>query len=73
MIPATVQQDFDMLPPDAQQQIIDFIQYIKCIHQKKQSITEEQKAEKSFGMIKVRKKVTLEQMDSAIERAGASL
>lgn len=73
MIPITVQRDFETLPLDAQQQIIDFIAFIKSRYQtqvtKQATIT----TESSFGSIKVKKRVSLEQMDEAIRQRGAAL
>jgi hypothetical protein len=66
-------KDFETLPLDAQQQVIDFIAFIKSRYQARKSSLSRNTPESSFGSIKVRKKVTLEQMDEAIRQKGAVL
>ncbi|MBK8452379.1 MAG: hypothetical protein WAQ53_16140 [Thiofilum sp.] len=62
--------DFETLPPDAQQQVIDFIAFIKSRYQTRKTVVQQPNAESSFGVIKVKKKVSLEQMDEAIRKGG---
>jgi hypothetical protein len=73
MIPNAVLQDFETLPSDAQQQVIDFIAFIKARYQTRVTKQPQSTLESSFGSIKVKKKVTLEQMDEAIRQRGAAL
>lgn len=73
MIPNTVLQDLETLPLDAQKQVIDFIAFIKERYQTKVIKQPQSTQEGSFGSIKVKKKVTLEQMDEAIRQRGATL
>ncbi len=73
MIPNAVLQDFETLPLDAQQQVIDFIAFIKARYQARVKKQPQSTLESSFGSIKVKKKVTLEQMDEAIRQRGAIL
>lgn len=73
MIPNAVLKDFESLPIDAQQQVIDFIAFIKMRYQMRISNQPQHTPESSFGSIKVKKKVTLEQMDEAIRQRGAEL
>ncbi|MFI0397509.1 MAG: hypothetical protein ACH34X_00400 [Thiolinea sp.] len=73
MIPNAVLKDFESLPVDAQQQVIDFIAFIKSRYQLRKSSQAQNTPESSFGSIKVKKKVTLEQMDEAIRQKGAEL
>ena len=73
MIPNAVLKDFESLPIDAQQQVIDFIAFIKSRYQMRKSSQPQNTPESSFGSIKVKKKVTLEQMDEAIRQKGAEL
>lgn len=68
MIPNAVLKDFESLPIDAQQQVIDFIAFIKTRYQMRKSNPPQNIPESSFGSIKVKKKVTLEQMDEAIRQ-----
>lgn len=73
MIPNAVLKDFESLPVDAQQQIIDFIAYIKSRYQTRKSSQPQNTPESLFGSIKVKKKVSLEQMDKAVRQRGAEL
>ena len=73
MMPNAVLQDFETLPPDAQRQIIDFIAFIKSRYQIGKDKLSKSNTEKSFGVIKVKKRVTLEQMDEAIRQRGGTL
>ncbi|MDX9988729.1 hypothetical protein [Thiothrix unzii] len=73
MIPNAVLQDFETLPLDAQQQVIDFIDFIKARYQARVTKQSQSTLESSFGSIKVKKKVTLEQMDETIRQRGATL
>ena len=73
MIPNAVLQDFETLPSDAQQQVIDFIDFIKARYQARVTKQSQSTLESSFGSIKVKKNVTLEQMDEAIRQRGATL
>ncbi|UOG90947.1 MAG: DUF2281 domain-containing protein [Candidatus Thiothrix sulfatifontis] len=73
MIPNAVLQDFETLPSDAQQQVIDFIDFIKERYQARATKQPQRTLESSFGSINVKKKVTLEQMDEAIRQHGAIL
>lgn len=68
MIPNAVLQDLETLPLDAQQQVI-----IKARYQARVTKHPQSTLEGSFGSIKVKKKVTLEQMDEAIRQRGAIL
>lgn len=72
MLPPTAVQDFDALPPHAKQQVLDFIAFIKSRYQpttKKTGLT----PDSSFGAIKVKRRVSLEQMEQAIRKAGSTL
>ena len=73
MIPNAVLRDFETLPLDAQQQIIDFIAFIKSRYQTRIAKQPPITTESSFGSIKVKKKISLEQMDEAIRQRGAAL
>lgn len=68
MLPSTVLHDFETLPPVAQNQVIDFIAFIKMRYQKVPAI--QPSIEYSFGAIHVQKRVSLEQMDEAIKQGG---
>lgn len=70
MLPSTVLQDIEQLPPAAQSQIIDFIEFLKTRYPASPSVT--QPIEQTFGVIHVQKRVSLEQMDEAIRQGGAS-
>ena len=63
MIPNAIIKDFEALPVDAQQQIIDFIAFIKTRYQTRKNI-QPTALEHSFGSIKVKKLVSLAQMDA---------
>ena len=71
MIPNAIIKDFEALPIDAQQQIIDFIEFIKIRYQTRKT-TQTTTLDHSFGSIKVKKRVSLAQMDEAIRLKGAS-
>ena len=73
MIPNAVLRDFETLPLDAQQQIIDFIAFIKSRYQTRVTKQAPITTESSFGSIKVKKRISLEQMDEAIRQRGAVL
>jgi hypothetical protein len=73
MLPRATLRDFEELPIDAQQQIIDFIAFIKERYKNRKSSHLQTKTESSFGSIKVKKRVSLEQMDAAIRQKGARL
>lgn len=73
MLPHIVLKDFEELPIDAQQQVIDFIAFIKERYKNRKSSYSQIKTESSFGSIKVKKRVSLEKMDAAIREKGASL
>jgi len=66
-------EDFETLPPDAQQQVIDFIAFIKSRYQFRKDTFNKPDVGRSFGVIKVKKRVTLEQMDAAIRQKGGAL
>jgi hypothetical protein len=68
MLPSTALHDFNALPPIAQEQVIDFIAFVKARYQKTQH--ELKSIEHSFGAIHVQKRVSLEQMDEAIKQGG---
>ena len=63
MIPNAIIKDFEALPVDAQQQIIDFIAFIKTRYQTRKNI-QPTALEHSFGSIEVKKRVSLAQMDA---------
>ncbi|QLQ32158.1 MAG: hypothetical protein HZT40_11830 [Candidatus Thiothrix singaporensis] len=65
--------DFETLPPDAQQQVIDFIAFIKLRYPSRKDAPDKPDVGRSFGAIKVKKRVTLEQMDEAIRQRGGEL
>lgn len=73
MMPNAILQDFEELPPDAQKQVIDFIAFIKSRYQAGKDRLGKPGVEKSFGAVKVKKRVTLEQMDAAIRQRGGAL
>ena len=66
MIPAEVIQDYESPPSEAQQQVIDFIAFMKSRYQKPVPVDEALNIESSFGLLKANRTVTLEEMDRAI-------
>lgn len=64
-------RDFETLPPDAQQQVIDFIAFIKLRYQARKSINNGLEAASAFGAIKVKKSVSLDGMEQAIQQKGS--
>jgi hypothetical protein len=70
MLPLTVLQDIEQLPPAAQSQVIDFIEFLKSRYAASASAAPA--IEQTFGVIHVQKRVSLEQMDEAIRQGGAS-
>lgn len=73
MIPNALQQDFEVLPPEAKQQVVDFVAFMKARYAKDGKAAEKDSIESSFGIIKVDRAVTLEQMDEAVRRMGGEL
>jgi imidazolonepropionase-like amidohydrolase len=72
MLPPAILEDFNALPPDAKQQVLDFIAFIKQRYPTPVKKTHLRK-DSSFGAIKAKRRVTLEQMDEAIRTGGGSL
>jgi hypothetical protein len=75
MIPVSLQDDFEVLPPEAKQQVVDFVAFMKERYARESESKSVDKAdiESSFGIVKVNKHVTLEQMDEAVSRMGGEL
>lgn len=73
MLPAEVLQDYEKLPNEAQRQVIDFIEFMKAKYQKPKLIKEELSIESSFGLLKAKHTVTLDEMDRAIKAEGGKL
>ena len=73
MLPAEVLQDYEKLPNEAQRQVIDFIGFMKAKYQKPKLIKEELSIESSFGLLKAKHTVTLDEMDRAIKAEGGKL
>jgi hypothetical protein len=71
MLPATILQDIEQLPPAAQSQVIDFIEFMKSRYPVEQT-NAQSSVEQSFGAIHVKRRVSLEQMDEAIKQGGAA-
>ena len=73
MLPTHVIEDYEALPPEAQQQVIDFVAFMKSrYHSLKQGMLDAE-IEDSFGILVARKSVTLEEMDKVIRQRGADL
>lgn len=66
MIPTEVLQDYESLPSEAQQQVIDFIAFMKSRYQKPTPVDETLSIEGSFGLLKANRTITFEEMDRAI-------
>lgn len=64
-------RDVNSLPMQAQQQVADFIDFIKLKYPKNESATSEKKLtiEDSFGMFSVDKAITDEDIDNAVAHA----
>lgn len=73
MLPVEVLQDYEKLPNEAQRQVIDFIEFMKAKYQKPKLIKEELSIESSFGLLKAKHTVTLDEMDRAIKAEGGKL
>lgn len=71
MLPASILQDIEQLPPAAQSQVIDFIEFMKSRYPVEQTDVQSS-VEQSFGAIHVKKRVTLEHMDEAIKQGGVA-
>ena len=71
MIPNAVLRDFETLPLDGQQQVIDLMAFLKSRYQLRKATQPQNTLESSFGSVKVKRKVTLEQMNEAIGRGAA--
>lgn len=72
MLPPASLDDFNALPPDAKQQVLDFIAFIKQRYQTSVKKTH-LRNDSSFGAIKAKRRVTLEQMDEAVREGGSAL
>ena len=68
MLPSTVLHDIEQLPPVAQSQLIDFVEFLKSRYRVAPSSV--QAVEQTFGVIHVQKSVSIEQMDEAIRQGG---
>ena len=69
---ASVLQELEALPPEAQSQVIDFIAFIKARYKKKQAKKREEKDDFGFGSIKVTKSISLDEMDKAIAQGACA-
>lgn len=70
MLLANTLQDIEKLPPEAQNQLVNFIEFLKFRYGK-QTLNEEVMADDaSFGAIHVSKRVSLAQMEEAIAQQG---
>ncbi len=69
---ASVLQELEALPPEAQSQVIDFIAFIKARYKKKQAKKREEKDDLGFGSIKVTKSISLDEMDKAIAQGACA-
>ena len=73
MLPAKALENYEQLPAEAKQQVIDFIEFIKERYpqgQKNKTITS---IEDSFGLLKTDRSVSLEEIDEAIKKQGGTL
>lgn len=73
MLPTKALQTYETLPDEAQQQVIDFIEFMKSKHKAKQAkvaTKDKQKTKGSFQSIHVTRSVSLEEMDDAIAKGA---
>jgi len=73
MLSVNIQEEFSALPPEAQRQVVDFIAFIKSRYQTNTSASNVAPIEQSFGIVKAKRTVSLEQMEAAIEHEGSLL
>jgi len=72
MIPSSILHDIETLPPEAQSQVVDFIHLIKSRYKKKADKYESEE-DLGFGLHKVTKNISLEDMDKAIAQRACEL
>ena len=69
----TLQKDIQQLPPDAQKQLMVFVDFLKFRYGKTSLVSSPIVEDASFGAIHVKKRVSLTQMEHAIAQQGSSL
>lgn len=77
MLPTEISHDYEQLPLEAKQQVVDFIEFLKSKYPKTSEldITEipSKKLSSTFGSIHVTRSVSLEEMDEAIAEGASRL
>jgi len=73
MILSNTLQDIEQLPPEAQSQLIDFVEFLKFRYRKNPTNDVSVVDDTSFGAIHVSKRVSLTQMEDAIAQQGTAL
>lgn len=76
MLPIEISHDYEQLPLEARQQVIDFIEFLKSKYPRSSELDITEKPSKkfsAFGSIHVTRSVSLEEMDEAIAEGASRL